>query len=309
MGNIKVLLSWGLIILLLISCGNDSAPEIGYDAPEAAEMMAEQPYMSKAAIGREGEEAADAESSTIIPEQSGQQRMLIQRASLQGEIGEYDPWFSQLQELVRRQKGFIVNSVTRQTYEDARSGNITIRVPQDGFEAMLGALKISFSQIESEQISGDDVTEEFYDLSARLDNQRKAEQRLQEILRAAKNVKEILEVERELTRVRENIERMEGRKRYLQDQVSLSTIEVSWHEPYPIMSGTRGRGFWGTIARGFEQGLRGFADVLSGLIAFLIAGFPVYAFIIAAGWGLVRLYRRARGPKKAVKASATKDNK
>lgn len=309
MGNIKVVLSLGLLILMLIACGRDAAPEMGYEAPDATAMLAEQRYMSKAEIGREGEGAADTEISNTIPEQSGQQRMLIQRAHLQGEVAAYDPWFAGLQESVRQQNGFIVNSATRQTYEDARSGDITIRVPQAGFETLRGKLKASFNKIESEQISGDDVTEEFFDLSARLDNQRKAEQRLQEILRAAKNVQEILEVERELTRVRENIERMEGRKRYLQDQVSLSTIEVSWHEPYPMMSGYEGRGFWGTIARGFEQGLRGFADVLSGLITFLIAGFPVYAFIIAAGWGLVRLYRRARGAKKVVKDSATKGDK
>lgn len=306
MGNTKVLLSVGLIILLLIACGRDAAPEMAND------MTIPQTYMAKSEFDGGGEEAFDAEVTPDLPGQAvtgGQQRMLIQRAGLQGEIEAFDLWFTELQELVRLQKGFIVNSITRQAYEDARSGNITIRVPQAGFETLLGKLKASFSKIESEQISGDDVSEEFYDLSARLDNQRKAEQRLQEILRAAKNVQEILEVERELTRVRENIERMEGRKRYLQDQVSLSTIEVSWHEPYPMMSGYQGRGFWGTIARGFEQGLRGFADVLSGLITFLIAGFPVYVFLIAAGWGLVRLFRRARGGKIAMKKQPAEEKK
>ena len=138
------------------------------------------------------------------------------------------------------------------------------------------------------------MPEEFFDLEARLGNQKRTEKRFQEILGVAKTVEEILDVERELSRVREQIERLEGRRRYLKDRVDLSTVSVEWHEPYPLGSGDEGQSFWGMIAEGFERGLEGFAEVLQGLITFVIAALPVVGFLWLVGWAVLRLIRWRR---------------
>lgn len=242
----------------------------------------------------EAGQEAPAEGQLNLPEGQGatQARMIIKTATLRGEVEKYDPWMAQVKELITRYQAYIVHTSTRRDYEQVLSGQTTIRVPQNHFESLLADLKKNLKKIESEEIGGQDITEEFFDLSARLENQKRAEERLREILRSAKSVQEVLQVEQELTRVRENIERMEGRKKYLQDQVSYSTITVEWHEPYPLVSGREGRGFWGMILRGFEEGIQGFAGALSGLITFLIAGFPIYGFMILVIWLAVWATRR-----------------
>lgn len=238
--------------------------------------------------------AAPSETQLNLPEGQGaaQERMVIKTATLRGEIDKYDPWMGVVKALITRYEAYIVHTSTRRDYNEMLSGQTTIRVPQNHFDNMLADLKKNFRKMEGEEIGGQDITEEFFDLSARLENQKRAEERLREILRSAKSVQDVLQVEQELTRVRENIERLEGRKKYLQDQVSYSTITLEWHEPYPLVIGRHGRGFWGMVLQGFEEGIEGFAGALSGLITFLIAGFPIYGFLILVIWLAVWATRR-----------------
>jgi hypothetical protein len=155
--------------------------------------------------------------------------------------------------------------------------------------------------VESENVQGNDVTEEFYDLTARLENKKKAEKRYQEILSSARTTKDILEVEQALASVREEIERFEGRKRFLSDQVAMSTINVILHEPYPLMAAGNG-GFLAKMRRGFELGIAGFADVLSACITLLIAGIPVFLLVFLAAVGFKKYRRRAKvGPSLTIK--------
>lgn len=276
---------------ILASCrggGDYSAPApFGGEAPKAADRYTTLTTESP-------EPTASPEAQLNLPEgqQTAQERMVIKTATLRGEVEKYDPWMGQVKELIVRYRGYIVHTSTRRDYDEMLSGQTTIRVPQDKFDNLLADLKKNLRKIEGEEISGQDITEEFFDLAARLENQKRSEERLREILRSAKSVQDVLQVEQELTRVRENIERMEGRKKYLQDQVGYSTITVEWHEPYPLVAGRQGRGFWGMILRGFEEGIEGFAGALSGLITFLIAGFPIYGFIILVIWLAVWATRR-----------------
>ncbi|MDZ7267002.1 MAG: DUF4349 domain-containing protein [candidate division KSB1 bacterium] len=221
-------------------------------------------------------------------------RLIIQTASLSCEVGNFEETARRLRALVEESGGYLVSSETRSDEDGRQSGTLVLRVPADKFETTLAALKRLVKKVENENISGNDVTEEFYDLSARLNNKRRAEQRFLEILKTAVKTTEILEVEQALANVREEIERLEGRQRYLSDQVALSTITVFWHEPRPLI--TTGRdSFWGKLKRGFENGLAGFGDVLSGTITFVIAVLPLVPVFWLAGWGMRKWYRRFRG--------------
>jgi hypothetical protein len=83
---------------------------------------------------------------------------------------------------------------------------------------------------------------------------------------------------------------MEGRKRYLEDQVALSTITINLHEPYPLISSGQ-YGFLAKMRRGVEDGISGFTDVLSLGITLLIAGMPVFLLLVILIWA-IRKYRR-----------------
>jgi hypothetical protein len=224
-------------------------------------------------------------------------RMVIKTGQVAIEVEKYDEAAAELQKLVAGWGGFVANSTTEIPYENVKTGTWILRVPAEKFDIAMEAVKKLGRKLERESIGGEDVTEEFYDLEARLQNKLLEEKQVRDILRRAGTITEVLEVQRELSRIREEIERFEGRKKYLLDRTGLSTITVELHDPYPVAMSARG-GFWATIGSGFTEGFRGFASVLAGTITFLIAGLPVFILIGVVVWLFVRLIRRAMRKKK-----------
>ncbi len=132
-----------------------------------------------------------------------QNRMLIKTATLNCEVANYDEALAQIQKIATQFGGYVIASNMHASIEDVKSGAVTLRIEAKNFDAALQALKQIARKLDSESVQGNDVTEEFYDLTARLENKRKAEKRYQEILASAKTTKDILEVEQALTNVRE----------------------------------------------------------------------------------------------------------
>lgn len=220
-------------------------------------------------------------------------RIIIKNATLSFEVASYDVAFAQMQRLAEGAGGFITGSNAYLRDDKVKAGTVTLRVPANQFETILAELKKFAEKVENENLSGNDITEEFYDLTARLENKKRAEARYQNILKSTKSVKDILEVEQALTNVREEIERLEGRKRYLSDQAAMSTITINLHEPYPLMAQGSGS-FMAQVKRGFERGVQGFAEVTSACITFVIAGLPVFVLGFVMIWLLRKLFRRSK---------------
>ncbi|RIK79287.1 hypothetical protein DCC62_05795 [candidate division KSB1 bacterium] len=300
---IRLLSILALPFLIILGCGtqqNESPADIQtvtrYSklGPPASNDEGNAEYVYDALSASSFGEGASPAAPSFAP--SPQTRMLIKTADLICEVDNFDEARAQIQSLAEQNGGYIVSSQTSVADDNHKSGRVSLRIPSDKFDKTLTALKNLVKKTNSESINGNDVTEEFYDVSARLDNKRKAEQRFQEILKTAYKTTEILEVERALMNVREEIERMEGRKRFLADQVALSTINVNLYEPRPLLTGGRDS-FWGKIKRGFENGLEGFGDVLSASITFVIAVLPLAPLGFLFWWGIPKLYRSLRGRK------------
>jgi hypothetical protein len=136
--------------------------------------------------------------------------------------------------------------------------------------------------------SAQDVGEEFADVNARVANARRLEERLISLLanRTGK-LSDALSVERELARVREEIERYEGRIRYLRSQTSMSTMLVVVHEPPPVLGSQPGSN---PIADAFRAAWRNLVGFIAGLIALLGVLVPL-ALLAALLWWLFRRYR------------------
>lgn len=226
-------------------------------------------------------------------------RMVIKTGELAIEVEKYDDGAAELQKFVEQWGGFVSSSTTEIPFENVRTGIWVLRMPSEKFELALSEIKKLARKLEKESVEGQDVTEEFYDLEARLQNKLLEEKQVRDILRRAGTIHDVLEVQRELSNIREQIERFEGRKKFLMDQTGLSTITVRLHEAYPIAVSSSG-GFWATIGSGFSNGFRGFANVLGGTITFLIAGLPVFALIAVILWLLMRAFRRIRAKKSAI---------
>jgi hypothetical protein len=168
---------------------------------------------------------------------------------------------------------------------------LELKVPSARFDELTEGLQ-PIGRLEYVNVSAEDVSEEYVDLTARAVNGRKLEERLIDLLRTRTGkLQDVLSVERELARVREEIERIEGRLRYLKAGARLSTLSVSLHEPLPIVS-TTGHG---PIAEAFRAAWRNFVGVLTAGIASLGYLVPV----LALGWSAAALGRRWRRPTPA----------
>jgi hypothetical protein len=222
------------------------------------------------------------------------ERKIIQHASLRIEVEDFKSSYDSVIDIVERYNGFISDSQLYVSRTGRKSGDITIRVPADKFLVVIAEIG-HLGAVKSKRISGEDVTEEYIDLRARLNNSKRHERRLLEILDMANNTKEVLEVERELWRVRGEIERLTGRMNYLENRVELATVSVSLSEPEPITQS------WG-IRDAFRSAFGGFVSVIRGLIILIGYALPIL-IMVGLGWLvksrlMPRLRRRREGKVK-----------
>jgi hypothetical protein len=174
------------------------------------------------------------------------------------------------------------------------SVSMVLRVPAGRFTVALGKLRELGSRAVFDRVSSDDVTEEFIDLNARIVAQKALEAQFLEILKQAKSVKDALEVHAQLAEVRTTIEKLQGRKQFLENETALSTIKLSIVKSAPLV--TAGRfGFGDTFKRAGADLLNVSAAIVHGAIRALGVLLPVVLMIFLPGALLWRaLYRRMR---------------
>lgn len=158
-----------------------------------------------------------------------QQQQVIRTARLRYETQDLEKTKEQIIQAIKNSKGYVQNDNSGKDYNQLYQ-RLTLRVPNSNFDKALEDIGKGVSYFDERTISQEDVTEEFIDISARLRAKTKLEERYIALLERAKNVKEMLEIERELAKIREEIESKEGRLKYLKDQVSLSTVYVHFYK-------------------------------------------------------------------------------
>jgi hypothetical protein len=183
--------------------------------------------------------------------------------------------------------GFVVTSETRLSSSDRVSVAVTIRVPSEKFSETLEAVRNIGRKVISEKITGQDVTEEYIDVQARIRTKLALEAQFLEILKQAKTVAETLEVQRQANQVRDEIERLEGRRRFLENQAALSTIIVHLEPEAAVVTSTKS-GFIDHVRHAFGDAIDTGMAIIIGFIRFLGVAIPVFVLIILPGWLIVR---------------------
>jgi hypothetical protein len=211
------------------------------------------------------------------------------------EVKSVEAALRRLGELTREAGGYTTSESRSRDEQRVNRGRIECRVPAAKLDSVTGALK-SIGTVESLTVSANDITEEYFDLEIRLRNQRALETRLLELLQRPTNrLSDLLDAERELARVRGEIDQMEGRRRFWDNRVALSTLSVEVHEPVPAVGGNEG-GALSMLRRAFRQAADNFVSAIAGIIAVTGGLVPILVAIGLAVWLLVRIwrYRRAR---------------
>ena len=157
------------------------------------------------------------------------EQKLIKSSHIYLEVEDYQEAYLRIKEVVLSHSGYIADTSEKDD-EGRKYGYIVVRVPKEHFEDTTEEIK-RLGEVEEARTTVEDVTEEYVDLEARLENLKKQEKRYQEILAAAVTVEEILKIEAELERIRGDIESYEGKIRYLNDSIEYSSIQVSLTEP------------------------------------------------------------------------------
>ncbi len=272
--NTKFLIAL-LGIVLAIGCNRNEQTEQGYN--EAA-------YDTAPAI-KSHEISAD----ELPPPPPGssfvEMQKLIKRGYLAFEVDDLAQTHQKISNEAKKLGGYIASDSEFKEY-DRVAHSMSIRVPAAQFDAFVATIAAGVAHFDEKQISVDDVTEQFVDLQARLKTKKELETRYLELLRQAKNVKDMLEIERELGTLRADIESMEGVFRVLKNQVAYATIDVRYY----ILQIESERGFSHKFSQAFRGGWENF-------IGFFVGLAYIWPFILLIGVAVFYLIRRWRNKR------------
>jgi hypothetical protein len=295
----------GLIALWLAAvsaaCGKGESPAVMAERapPAMAAADAPPPPPGAPAPNREAAKAAGApqlggggknEAPTLAAAAEAGERRIIRNADLTIEVESGPAAQQRATAIAEAAGGFIISSDAQNMSTGGKPyvhATVVARVPAARFGAALDEMRKVGSRVVTEKVTGQDVTEEFIDLEARLRVQRALESQLLELLKQAKAVKEAVEVHREIAQVRSEIERVEGRRRFLVNQTDLSTITLRLHEPTPFIATSGGRGFGDKLGRALGDAIEAaeavvlfFVRALGVLVPLgLFIGLPIALFV------------------------------
>jgi hypothetical protein len=199
--------------------------------------------------------------------------MVIRTATASVEVDSLEPAIAQVKELASRLGGYVANSGIEAGKKRLRQAALEVKIPAGRFDDVVAGLT-PIGRLETINVSAQDVGEEYVDVGARMENSRRLERRLIDLLatRTGK-LKDVLDVEQALARVREEIERYEGRMRYLRAHTAMSTLSITVHEPLPVV-GSAGTSVMGEA---FRQSWRNFVVLVSLVVQSLGIVIPLAA--------------------------------
>ncbi len=225
----------GIILLIValaaVACGGRAATQtVSEESAEfyAGSAPAEAPVADMAAMPEMAAmERAEFESSAANQVPAGQERLIIRTADMSIVATDTEAALAQIAAMADSSGGWVVSSNVYQSTDTSKSGYVQIRVPAEGFQSVLDAIAGMAVEVTNLSTSGQDVTEEYVDVSARLGNLEATAARLRTFLDESRNVEEALAVNMELSRVEGEIEALKGRMQYLEQSSAFSSITVN----------------------------------------------------------------------------------
>ncbi len=227
-------------------------------------------------------------------------RKIVRNADLQLESDSPEQAQQKITAIAESKAGFVVES--QQSSSDQRAGatrdivTMTVRVPSEKFTETLEEIRKTASRVVVETIKSDDVTEEFIDIEAQLKAKKALEVQFLEIMKRANTVEDALDVQRQLADVRGEIEKIEGRKRFLENQASLSTIKIRLQTPTTFTENSTG--FFERFKQAFGSGFDTALNFILGLVSFLIAILPFLIFIVLPLYFVVKYFLKKQQKQK-----------
>lgn len=276
-----------LVLLLSVSCNNSSENRDIGGADMNLEVMLDVPPT---------EQKAPPPPSPNEPNIEEQERTkkIIKTGGIDFQTENIEVTYNKIIQLLPKYDAYIENENQSKTTQQV-TFNITIRVPSAVYDTLFSNLSTLAYRLDNRYSNVEDVTMRYYDLTTRIANKKALESRYVELLKQASEIKDILDIERNLNEVRTDIEQLQGQFNYLSKQVNFSTIHLSFYEllPYQYDSSQR-KGFGARLLSSLNNGWQGFLSFLVGLTA-------IWPFILLTIGGIYLLRKlRMRWKKKDV---------
>jgi hypothetical protein len=204
-------------------------------------------------------------------------RKIIRDGNMEIRVNNVDHGKATVDTLLKKYKAYYSNE-SRNNTDYAKGYSLTIRVPADNFDALIEAIEKGGGEVVYKNITSRDVTEEFIDLETRLSNKMAYLERYGQLLKQAKSVKDILEIEEKTRVIEEEIESTQGRLKYLNSQVDYSTLilQISKKNDYNVYSHNNQGSFfdrlWMSLVKGWF-----------GLVSFVFFVIRIWPFWLIAG--------------------------
>jgi hypothetical protein len=305
----------GVVVVILggVACSalNSSAPQGATALKSAPQPAAAPPGVTAGApaagvasdvVQRSSSAGGNAAPASIAANSSAEQsasqtldRMIIRTAQLTVEVTTMEQALAEARAIASRGGGFVSASntrVERVNDQDRTVADLTIQVRSDVADAALSDLR-KLGKVTTETSGSQDITEEYVDLDSNLRNLQASESAILKLMDKATRIEDVLSLQRELTNVRGQIERIQGRKRFLERRSDMATITLALRLPPVDVTRPLGTGAWDPISvaqRGWQASLallRGAAEVL-----IVVAAFSWWLVPFVAGGAYIWLHRR-----------------
>lgn len=191
-----------------------------------------------------------------------------------------------LKNMVTAKGGYLSSSSISEGYNKRLTGTVILRVPQAEFDTTLAGVK-AIGTVKSVSTQGEDVTEEYVDLEAQKTSYQNQLTQYNAIMKKAINVSDVIEIQQQIDRVQTKLNQLEGRMRYLNSRLDLSTITVTLQEPEPV-GGDTGYDFITTI----NEAIDGFIGSIKAIIVLFAALIPWLIVLSGIGYVIYRLFKR-----------------
>ena len=281
----------------LLSGGSASSTAAAYEAaPELATYsMADaggSAYSAKRAVNTSGGTlltSGNVESDTTA--RTADNAKIIYTAYLSIETKDYDWAYQQLNDTLSSVDGYLESSSEYTDSTDStRTLSLTLRVPESSYDAFVDAAEQAGS-VTSKSESAEDVTTQYMDIEARLDNLTAQRTRLQELQASADDLTDLLQIESSLSDVQYQIESYQSQLNWYSQQVSYCTVNITLDEVETLTTGTS---FAARLADAAKNGWWNFTAGAQAVVVFLMGAWP--AIVIGAACGVV--FYQVRHPRK-----------
>ena len=231
-------------------------------------------------------------------------RMIVRTVDMSLVVGDAGQVVQTITKLAADSGGYVADSSQWRDGEQLRA-RMTVRIPAVGLDNALAALHGLAVRVESENVTGQDVTEEFTDLNAQLTNLEATEAQLRELLaevrQKTQKAEDVLQVYRELTTIRGEIERVKGRMQYLNNVTAMATLKIELIPDLlakPVVEpGWRPLETLRNASRASLNGMKGAVDALIWFVVYtlpqiVIILIPIALVVLFLRW----VIRKLRGP-------------